>query len=157
MAGRAYKGVSGYQKTHGQSYSRTYRSWLAMHQRCRGTNAGNFHNYAGRGIKVCDQWKSFEVFYADMGERPQGHSLDRIDNDKNYCLENCRWASPVVQHNNKRTNRLLTVNGVTKSVKDWARDPICVVSYEGLLSRLNKGRLEPYKALTLPLRRGVKQ
>ena len=85
-----------------------YVSWQSMKQRCYNTNKDNFSNYGGRGIKVCDRWKdSFINFFTDMGERPEGYTLDRINNDGNYELSNCRWATYKEQRNNQRKNILI--------------------------------------------------
>ena len=92
--------------------SRTYKSWIAMISRCYRVNDCHYPNYAGRGITVCDRWRnSFENFLADMGERPEGLSLDRFpDNDGSYFLENCRWATPKEQANNRRKRKKLEDN-----------------------------------------------
>ena len=82
--------------------SRTYVSWMMMRQRCQNPNATGYHNYGGRGICVCKRWQAFEAFLADMGERPEGTSLDRIDNNKNYGPSNCRWATKSEQQKNTR-------------------------------------------------------
>ncbi len=82
--------------------TRTYKSWISMRQRCRNANAPNFASYGGRGIAVCARWDSFELFLADMGPRPEGMSIDRIDVDGNYEPGNCRWATPKQQQANRR-------------------------------------------------------
>jgi hypothetical protein len=84
--------------------SDTYRSWHGMRQRCSDPKQENYKYYGGRGITVCDRWQSFENFLADMGERPEGTSIDRYpDNDGNYEPGNCRWATRSQQQHNKRT------------------------------------------------------
>lgn len=79
-----------------------YSTWRGMRGRCNNPHRHNFHNYGGRGITICSRWENFENFLADMGERPEGHTLDRIDPDGNYEPRNCRWADAKTQRANKR-------------------------------------------------------
>ena len=96
-----------------------YTVWGNMRDRCNRPANKQFHNYGGRGIRVCERWDSFPAFLEDMGPRPSPeHEIDRIDNDGDYEPNNCRWATPAEPRRNKRTNRLLTVNGETLTVTD---------------------------------------
>ena len=91
-------------RTHGHCcggrHSPTYTSWTAMRTRCQNRNYSNYAYYGGRGIKICARWESFENFLADMGERPEGMTLDRIDPDGDYIPSNCRWATAKEQRHN---------------------------------------------------------
>lgn len=119
--------------THGHAGTPTWKSWAAMLKRCRDGHT----RYGGRGIVVDPRWESFENFFADMGERPNGHTLDRIDNDGPYALRNCRWALPVTQSNNRGNNRWISHDGRTQTVAQWARE--IGVARQTLTNRLNQG------------------
>lgn len=121
--------------THGHTgngqVSKTYTAWQAMLSRCQAPNYINFKNYGGRGINVCKRWQKFENFLEDMGERPDGLSLDRIENDKGYYKENCRWATRIEQQNNRRNNRKITFNSKTQTLAQWEQElglNKCIVS-----------------------------
>lgn len=103
-----------YHKTHGQTETPTYKSWEAMKRRCLNTNQPAYAKYGGRGITVCTKWLKFENFLKDMGERPKGMTLDRINNDGNYEPANCRWASAETQARNKgvRKNNHTGITGI---------------------------------------------
>ena len=83
-------------------FTPTYTSWDSMKARCSRESHPNYMNYGGRGIDYCDEWEDFAQFLADMGERPEGKTLDRIDNDKGYSPSNCRWSTPEEQQLNRR-------------------------------------------------------
>lgn len=111
-------------RTHGHSgrgRTPTYITWEAIKQRCQNPNAVGYEIYGGRGIKLCERWQSFSAFLADMGERPPGSTIDRIDVEGDYSPGNCRWASKREQANNRRNARRITFEGQTHSVTEWAR------------------------------------
>jgi hypothetical protein len=108
--------------THGMYGTRTYRSWQAMISRCTRPSDPFFSHYGGRGITICDHWLySFENFYRDMGARPDGKTLGRIDNDANYCLDNCRWETPSEQASNRSSVIWIEHCGVRLHLEDWSR------------------------------------
>lgn len=119
--------------------SREYVTWAAIIQRCTNPKNPNFKTYGGRGIFVTERWLgSFKNFLADMGHRPSPkHSIDRIDNDRGYCKENCRWATHQEQCQNKRTSVYLTINGFTKNIGEWAS--ISGVKRATILYRYHQG------------------
>lgn len=136
--------------THGMSYSPTWYSWCCMKNRCIYPNNPSFRNYGGKGIKVCDRWKKFTNFLEDMGVKPDGAQLDRLDSAKDYAPDNCRWATTAEQARNRNTNLRLSAFGETKILADWITDNRCLVSGPALVTRIRRGwNLE--RALTRPL------
>lgn len=110
-------------KKHGMHLSKTYSSWKAMKARCTNKNHSSYCHYGDRGIGICDRWaESFENFYKDMGDRPEGKSLERVDNAIGYSKENCMWATPVEQMNNTRRNIRVIFNGIEKTLTQAARE-----------------------------------
>lgn len=109
-------------RTHSMSRTSTYVVWRGMLARCGNRQNKNFPGYGGRGIKVCDRWHSFENFLADMGPRPEKMTIERQNNDGNYEPGNCKWATVKEQNRNKRTTRMLTLNGKTQCLADWAKE-----------------------------------
>lgn len=105
---------------HGMSGTPIWHAWQEMRQRCSNPKNQAFANYGGRGIRVCDRWEKFENFISDMGMRPPGYELDRINNDGNYEPENCRWVTSRSNKHNKRTNHLVTWKGETLPITVWA-------------------------------------
>ena len=98
---------------HGMRHTRLYWVWLDMHQRCKNPRSRSYRWYGARGITVCDRWKSFALFYRDMGNPPPKLTLDRINNEGNYEPENCRWATQKEQANNRRPRRITRVQAIT--------------------------------------------
>jgi len=129
------------------------RCWLKMMQRCGNPKQVGYHNYGGRGIKVCDRWHKLSNFIADMGPRPSPkHSIERRDNNGDYTPSNCKWATRHEQHRNMRRNVWLTLDGVTLCLKDWARST-------GMDQMTIKGRLRRgwsvRDTLTLPANKSM--
>jgi hypothetical protein len=143
--------VSCSHRAHGMSKKPEYNSWCLMRQRCANPKHRSRHRYGGRGIQVCARWASFEAFYEDMGPKPsQHHSIERKDNDGDYEPENCIWATRKQQQRNKSGNRMLTFNGETRCVSEWAE--LVGIHHNTLRSRLRLG-WNVERVLTTPLRR----
>lgn len=106
----------------GKPASPTYKSWHSMKQRATNPNANRSDCYLGRGIAVCERWKTFANFLEDMGERPPGTNLDRIDNDGGYEPGNCRWATQAQQMRNRRNNVFFEHGGRRMILNDWSRE-----------------------------------
>jgi hypothetical protein len=106
--------------THGASETKVFRVWATMISRCHNPNADAYKKYGARGIYVCAEWRaSFERFLADMGDRPQGSQIDRVDNNGPYAPSNCRWATPSEQSRNRRSTKFVAINGETRCIAEW--------------------------------------
>lgn len=135
-------------ENHGMAKTPEYYSWQDMKDRCYNSNNTMFKHYGDRGIIVCSEWKdSFETFYVNMGPRPEGTSIDRIDVNGNYEPSNCRWATNAEQARNTTRTVLITYDGKTQCLSDWAIE--IGISFKGLKKRLAKMTIE--QALTTPL------
>jgi hypothetical protein len=135
--------------THGKSRSRTYRSWAMMLQRCTNPKYTAFPKYGGAGITVSKEWsESFETFLSDLGERPIGKSLDRINGSLGYFKENCRWATRREQNQNLKSNRLLTFRGETKCISEWART--VGLPFMTVKNRIDRSGWTVEEALSIP-------
>lgn len=130
---------------HGMARTPTYNTWSAMKARCCNPSNDQFEHYGARGIKVCERWKaSFEAFMADMGERPEGMTIDRIDNDGDYEAGNCRWAPETEQARNRRSTIKVERDGVTKCVKDWCDE--LGINVDRVYGRIRRGE-SPERAI----------
>lgn len=115
-----------------------YASWQAMKSRCLNKRHLHFSEYGQKGIDVCERWMDFANFLADMGPRPEGTTIDRINGEKGYYPENCRWANRTEQSNNRLGfNRIIEFNGKSQSVSLWAKE--IGISVALLFQRLNRG------------------
>ena len=137
--------------THGMSETRLYHIWSNMIDRCENQNVSHYFRYGGRGITICKEWRnSFEAFgnWALSNGYRDDLSIDRIDVNGNYCPENCRWATPKEQSNNKRNNHLIEYNGETKTMKQWCDQ--FGVSFDLVKQRINKLGWSPEMAFFTP-------
>lgn len=126
-------------RTHGHKGSPTWVTWQSMKARCFLPTHKAWPQYGGRGVTVCVRWLSFENFLADMGERPEGTTLDRIDGAGHYELGNCRWATDTQQQRNRRGTRPIEAFGEVRLLVEWSEDDRCAVSLDALSRRLRKG------------------
>lgn len=124
--------------THGMKSTQSYATWRGIYNRCNNQNDPGYKYYGGRGIKRCKRWDKFENFLEDMGEKPSNLSLDRIDNDGDYCKQNCRWATRDEQANNTSRNRIIEVNGEKYTIAQLARK--IGVNYNTLQHRIYKNK-----------------
>ena len=121
----------------GRSRTKLYNSWNTMIQRCTNPNNKNYPWYGGRGVEVCLEWHHFENFLEDMGKRPEGMSLGRIDNDGPYCKDNCRWATAKQQAQNRRSCHLLEYAGKIHSIMEWSK--LLGIPHSVLYGRIRHG------------------
>lgn len=131
--------LKGNRRKHGESsITPEYRAWSKIKERCYSNTSKGFPRWGGRGISMCKEWRdNYEIFLDEMGRRPtNNHSIDRIDNNGNYCKTNCRWATRKEQNNNTTRNRYISNNGVTNTLQGWA-DKIGV-DYRNISYHLNK-------------------
>lgn len=140
--------------THGHAVgngSSEYSSYSHMIKRCTNPKSKDYPRYGGRGITVCDMWlHSFEAFLMCMGKKPDpSYTIERIDTDKGYEPGNCIWATRREQNQNKSNIVYLTIEGQTKTMTEWSRDPRCTVNVATIHKRLKKG-MEPYDAVFAP-------
>jgi len=135
--------------THKKTGTVEYTAWINMLSRCYNRNKKDFKNYGGRGIEVCDRWKQFENFYADMGDRPENTSLDRIAVNGNYEPSNCRWATNLQQARNTRSNRLIEFDGRLAPLSEHCAN--AGLDYRSVHQRLKRG-WNVTKALSTPLK-----
>lgn len=137
--------------THGLTASGEFRIWANMKNRCLNRKNFSFQEYGGRGISVCEKWSNdFQAFLSDMGKRPSPrHSIERRDNSGNYSPENCYWATPVQQANNRRSNAKYEYNGQKLTARQLMEFAHPTVSYRCLRSRLTRWTVE--KSLTTPV------
>ncbi len=139
--------------THGMSYTVTHKSWRHMKERCLNPKSKSYKDYGGRGITICKRWlDTFENFYEDMGEKPRRLTLNRIDNDGDYEPDNCKWSSAKEQANNKRSNHILTYNGIVKTLAQWAE---YLGIKRGVIDKRLKRGWTIEKALEVPVRGAI--
>lgn len=141
----------GFQLVHGEARkTKEYNIWSKMKSRCLNTNDKSFHDYGGRGITVCDSWScSYSNFLHDMGRAPSPkHSIERIENDKGYSPDNCKWATRIEQANNTRVNRFVEYKGQTKTLSEWCRE--LNLNYDMVEGRLNKWKWNIIDAFEIP-------
>jgi hypothetical protein len=136
-------------KKWGKELLPTRHVWQLMLRRCYNPKDNVFSHYGERGITVCKRWHEFENFLEDMGIKPEGLSLERKDVNKNYCLENCCWATQIEQTRNRRTTKWITINNETKSAAEWCEIYRC---RQNLFSARIKRGWSPLEALTVPAR-----
>lgn len=122
---------------HGKRKTATYSSWAHMKERCTDINSRIYQRYGAQGILMCERWSVFANFLEDMGDRPEGTTIDRVDNSKGYFKENCRWATKKEQSTNRTSTRFITWENQTYSIKDWSE--LKGIAYRTLVNRFDAG------------------
>jgi len=137
---------------HGKWNHPLYPLWRGIVQRCTEPNNRSYPRYGGRGIKVCERWLNPDNFISDMGPTyKKGLQIERVDNDRDYSPENCRWATQTEQQRNKRSNIRITLDGKTKVLSEWCKD--FGVRYQLAWERIKLQGWHPHKALSTPARK----
>ena len=147
------KNIAQSRTKHGDCRSRLYEIWSGMKKRCYNKNSAAYDYYGGKGVRMCDEWlNSYDHFkeWALNNGYDDRLSIDRIDNDGDYCPENCRWANNYVQSNNKSTNHYIIIDGVTHTMKEWS--DIYQMPYYIVIDRINNSKWDPLRALTEPIK-----
>lgn len=132
--------------------SKIYMIWGDMLSRCRNVNHKSYPNYGGRGITVCERWLTFQNFEADMGARPEGRTLDRIDNDGPYAPHNCRWATRQEQSSNRRNSIFVDCDGERVTLREYCRRKS--LTYRPIVKRIQSRGWPIAAALSIPLGTG---
>lgn len=140
-------------RTHAMFGTKVYDVWANMKQRCTNPKSSNYNRYGGRDISVCDEWLQFDNFFKDMGEPPEGLTLERKNNQEGYSAVNCIWANLVKQGGNKRNNVLLTYQGKTQIITRWSEELGIPVST--LHNRIQVFKWSTEKALSTPARKNL--
>jgi len=147
---RKEKLIARYGLKHGLSKSPTYNSWHSMIQRCNNINSPDYKRYGKKGITVCNTWLIFDIFLKDMGIRPDGKTLNRINNNLGYNKDNCEWSTYREQGNNRSDNAIVVYNGKTQTISQWATE--LNMTPRLLYSRINRQKWSLERSFTTPAR-----
>lgn len=134
--------------THGLEKTKVYRAWINMRDRCLNPKNISHKSYVDKGITFDEKWNSFEKFFEDMGHPQKNESLDRIDNNGDYCKENCRWTTAKIQNNNRSSNRIIEYRNESKTVSEWC--DLLGLNSAALTYRLNNKNWTIEEAFELP-------
>lgn len=136
-----------YNVTHGMTHTRLYRLWFTMKQRCTDPKSSGYHKYGAKGITICEDWMTFEPFmkWALKNGYTDELSIDRIENSKGYCPENCRFVTMRRQQNNRTNNLYIEINGETHTLADWCR--ILDIKYYAIQHKIHRNGMTPKDAI----------